>query len=260
MKHRPECDFTQTNCQPFFLDGEASAKHGVLLLHGFTGTIAHMRPLAEALQKNGFTVMGINLPGHCTSMDDMAKHTWEDWLNAAKDAMMELKSRCEYVSVAGLSMGGCLSLLIGESMQPTAIATISAPMGTRAPLWAAALASPFIKTVWWHARQEENVLDSKYDIGYPGFRSTCARQLSRLIRLSRRDLYAIQCPILVIQSHADDTITADSARVILSGVSSERKGMLWLDGVPHVCTISREMETIAQAMTEHFRWAEMHQT
>lgn len=261
MAQRPERNFSDAVCQPFLLEGERrnGKRHGVLLIHGFTGTAAHMRLIADGLHARGFTVMGINLPGHATDLDDMASCTWEDWLNAAKDAFLHLKERCDFVSVAGLSMGGCLALIIGEQMQPAAIAPISAPMGTRAPLWLATLASPVMKTIWWRSREgDSSPVDDRYDYGYPGFRSSCARHLSRLIRIARRDLHAVTCPILVVQSHADATITADSADVILQGASSGRKGVLWLEDVPHVCTISNEAENIAVALAEHFRWAEDH--
>ena len=259
MPHCPERSFADSACQPFFMQGVArnGKTHGVLLLHGFTGTIAHMRPLAEALHAQGFTVMGVNLPGHATDMDDMTRFTWEDWLNAAKEAFLQLKEKCDYVSVAGLSMGGCLALIIGEQMQPTAILPISAPMGTRMPLWLATITSPVLKTIWWRTRDEKMTpVDPAYDYGYPGFRNGCARHLNRLIKLARRDLHAIACPVLVVQSHADTTITANSAQIILQGVSSPRKGVLWLDDVPHVCTISCEVENIAAKAAEHFRWAE----
>ena len=100
---RKERDFSDAACQPFLLEG---GDHGVLLLHGFTGSAAHMRPLGEAMNRHGFTVMGVNLPGHAVSMDDMARTGWQDWLDAAKDAFLQLQSRCRYASVAGLSMGG----------------------------------------------------------------------------------------------------------------------------------------------------------
>ena len=48
MKQRPERDFSDAVCQPFHLKGD---DHGVLLLHGFTGSAAHMRPLGELLHQ-----------------------------------------------------------------------------------------------------------------------------------------------------------------------------------------------------------------
>ena len=257
--HRQQRAFTDAACQPFRLEGADpnGRTHGALLLHGFTGSAAHMRPVAEALHARGFTVVGINLPGHATDMDDMARSTWDDWLTAAKEAFLQLKAECRYASVAGLSMGGCLTLILAEQMQPTSVAAISTPMGTKAPLWATGLAAPFMKTVWWRPRADvPGLMDDRYDYGYPGFRTSCGRHLGRLIKLARRDLHAVQCPLLVVQSHADTTITANSAEIILNGASSAVKRLLWLEDVPHACTISREAENIAAAMADHFRRAE----
>ncbi|MBQ2954788.1 MAG: alpha/beta fold hydrolase [Clostridia bacterium] len=252
---RPERDFSDAVCQPFMLQG---GDHGVLLLHGFTGSVAHMRPLGELLHQQGFTVMGINLPGHAVSMEAMGKTGWQDWLDAAKEAFCKLQECCRYVSVAGLSMGGCLALCIAEQMHPTAIAAISAPMAARNPMLPyAKLVSPFVPRVMWRARGESaGLLDDRYDIGYPGFPTKCAGDLHHLIQLARRDLHAVQCPLLVVQSRQDGTITADSADVILNGVGSDCAGMLWLEHVPHVCTISREVGRIASACAQTFRKAE----
>lgn len=251
MPDRTEKSFTDDACRPFLLEGSAAAEgaKGVLLLHGFTGTIAHMRPLADRLHALGFTVLGFNLPGHATRLEDMAAVTWADWLEAAKDGVMRLRGQCSSVSVAGLSMGGCLALLLAEQMEVDAVAAISTPMGTRAPLWLAPLAAPFVPTVHWRSRAH---LDDRYDYGYAGFPTRSGAQLAHLIRMARRDLHAVTCPLLVVQSRGDRTITADSADVILRGAGSGSKSVLWLESVPHVCTLTEEAEHIADAVGEHF--------
>ena len=126
MKTRPEADFSSPLCQPYEV---RQGEHGVLLMHGFAGSAAHMRPLAEGLVQQGFGVRTINLPGHATTLEDMRRGSWQDWLNAAKEAFREMKEQYRFVSVTGLSMGGCLTLMIAEQSDPTAIAPISAPMG-----------------------------------------------------------------------------------------------------------------------------------
>lgn len=126
MKTRPEVDFSSPLCQPYEV---RQGEHGVLLMHGFAGSAAHMRPLAEGLVQQGFGVRTINLPGHATTLEDMRRCSWQDWLNAAKEAFREMKEQYRFVSVTGLSMGGCLTLMIAEQSDPTAIAPISAPMG-----------------------------------------------------------------------------------------------------------------------------------
>lgn len=254
MKHRPERNFSDPVCQPFLLEG---GDHGVLLLHGFTGSAAHMRPLGELLHRQGFTVMGVNLPGHAVSMEEMGKTGWQEWLDAAKDAFCRLQARCRHTSVAGLSMGGCLALLIAQQQHPTAVATISAPMAVRNPLLPfAGVAAPFVRRILWRTREGSAPLDDRYDYGYPGFPTCCGADLHRLIGMARRDLHAVQCPVLIVQSRQDETISADSAEVIAAGVGSEKVGTLWLEGVPHVCTISEALPQIASAIGDTFRMAE----
>ena len=111
MKTRPEVDFSSPLCQPYEV---RQGEHGVLLMHGFAGSAAHMRPLAEGLVQQGFGVRTINLPGHATTLEDMRRCSWQDWLNAAKEAFREMKEQYRFVSVTGLSMGGCLTLMIAE--------------------------------------------------------------------------------------------------------------------------------------------------
>ena len=100
--------FQKEVCQPFFHQG---SEDGILLMHGFTGSAAHMRKIADALAQKGYTVSTINLPGHATTEADMAKSTWQEWLQAAKQATLDLKAQCKRVTVCGLSMGGVLALL-----------------------------------------------------------------------------------------------------------------------------------------------------
>jgi carboxylesterase len=92
--------------EPFSASG---GPHGVLVVHGFTGTPQSMRPLAVAFAAGGFAVELPLLPGHGTSVDDMATTTFADWSGAVAEAYDHLAGRCERVVVAGLSMGATLA-------------------------------------------------------------------------------------------------------------------------------------------------------
>ena len=72
--------------------------------------------------------------------------------------------------------------------------------------------------------------------------------MNRLIRLARQNLFNITCPILCVQSDADETIWEGSADCILEGVGSEIRQKLWLHGMPHVCTLSKELPAIVDAV------------
>ena len=97
------------DAEPFSFDGDDNA---VLVLHGFTGCPQSLRYFGESLHDRfGFTVSGPRLPGHGTSPDDMETTGYLDWLGAAETALQELAGRKSKVFVAGLSMGGVLTLI-----------------------------------------------------------------------------------------------------------------------------------------------------
>nr|HML45876.1 alpha/beta fold hydrolase [Clostridia bacterium] len=104
-------DFSSPNCQPFLLEGGSNA---VLLIHGFTGSPGHMRPLGDALHRAGYTVQGMLLPGHGTTLSEMVQCNWRKWLDAATDALRALRERYRTVTLGGLSMGGLISLRVAE--------------------------------------------------------------------------------------------------------------------------------------------------
>ncbi len=249
MKPMDASYFDRDCCKPFFNEG---GPDGLLLLHGFTGSVAHMRKLGDAMTERGYTVMGINLPGHATTESDMARTGWQDWLQASKQAVLTLRERCERLTVCGLSMGGVLALLLAEQMKIDACAPISAPMATQNKLmpFAKLIAPVYPRVSWSGGGDSRSVLDAAYDCGYSGFPTRKAADLNYLIHLARRNLFSVACPVLAVQSADDETIWAGSADCILEGVSSELKRKLWLHGVPHVCTISPELPAIVDALDD----------
>ena len=69
--------------EPFSHQG---GPQGVLVLHGFTGNPQSMRPLAEALAQEGYTVELPLWPGHGTAIEDMIPTRWSDYAGQAEPA------------------------------------------------------------------------------------------------------------------------------------------------------------------------------
>jgi carboxylesterase len=247
VKSNEENPFDADCCQPFFFPG---GPKGILLLHGFTGSVSHMRPLADLLAGMGYTVQGINLPGHATTEAGMARSGWKQWLDASRSALIELRKHCPVVTVAGLSMGGVISLLLAEEGLPDACVTLSAPMATQNKwIGLSRIVAPIKPRISWAPPEERKTLPyAAYDFGYSGFPTAKAADLNRLIHMARKNLSHITCPVLAVQSRKDGTISPDSAEVILQGVSSVMKQKLMLADAPHVCTLSSELPDISNAM------------
>ncbi|MBR5232039.1 MAG: alpha/beta fold hydrolase [Clostridia bacterium] len=242
--------------KPFFLEG---GSHAVLMTHGFTGSPSHMRPIAEKLHSAGFTVQGLLLPGHGTKKEDMLKSTWEDWLAAELNAVHELKQKYDHVSVCGLSMGGVLTLIAAQQTDVTACVPIAAPVKIANPLIGLAKYARFVMPeINWKSRDEQSrsMLMPEYDHGYSGYPTKRANDLHILMKKAYKNLYAITCPTLIVQSYGDRTVKSVSAEMIYNGISAQTKEILWLRDVPHVCTITREYPHIAERMIRHLRAAE----
>ncbi|HZI44955.1 MAG TPA: alpha/beta fold hydrolase [Ilumatobacter sp.] len=88
----------------------AGSSMGVLVVHGFTGTPASVRSIAEAMAAAGYDVELPRLPGHGTSVEDMLTTAWDAWSGEVSGAVERLSSRVSHVVAVGQSMGGTLVL------------------------------------------------------------------------------------------------------------------------------------------------------
>lgn len=116
------------------LSHAAGGARGALVLHGFTGNPGSMRGLAEAFVNAGYDVEMPRLPGHGTTVDDMLTTGWADWSGEVDMAYKSLADRCPGVVVAGLSMGGSLTLwLAGQHSEIAGIICINPATQPQAP-------------------------------------------------------------------------------------------------------------------------------
>jgi alpha-beta hydrolase superfamily lysophospholipase len=86
---------------------------GVLLVHGLSDAPYSLRALAERLQGEGYTVVGLRVPGHGTCPRALAEASWEDWTAAMKIAVRGVRALIPAdapLVLAGYSNGGALSV------------------------------------------------------------------------------------------------------------------------------------------------------
>jgi carboxylesterase len=205
MSHDPEHVAVMPGAEPYSAPG---GPNGALVVHGFTGSPQSMRGLAEAFAAAGFTVELPRLPGHGTSVDDMATFTFADWADAVEHAYEELAGRCDLVVVAGLSMGAALVTWL--TIRHPEIAGLVVINGTLAPL------DPNIREGLDQmvAQGVARIPGPGNDIADPSqtelaYAETPTAQLLSLldaIDALQDDLPRIHCPALVISSDQDHVV------------------------------------------------------
>ncbi|MFN8373983.1 MAG: alpha/beta fold hydrolase [Anaerolineae bacterium] len=97
----------------FFLNGGQPA---ALLVHGFPGTPAEMRPLASALHRVDWTTHGLLLPGFGAEIATLSQRKRQQWSAAVLAALRELQHKHHPVVLIGNSMGSALSLTLAAEL------------------------------------------------------------------------------------------------------------------------------------------------
>lgn len=254
--------FTETpvvrpSAEPIFLDGgRRGDTRGVLLFHGWTGYPGEMKFLAERLHEGGFTVSVPRLPGHGTCGNDFAESGARDWCRRAVDSYAELKGRCASVYVAGLSMGGLLTLYLSSFFSPERIA-LAAPAVTNTNTFIklTPLVSLFVKKTWKRKFQEDTEdEDRKYFAReYWSWNWIAqAAEVRKMQRFIRPILPRVTAPCLTIVSKKDPTVPLKAGEIVHNEISSKTKKKIVLEKSPHVLVNGPERELAAESILRWF--------
>lgn len=218
---------------------------GALVLHGITGTPASVRRWAAALAGAGLAVEAPLLPGHGTTVDDLAAVGWPEWSAAADQAYLDLAGRCEKVLVAGLSMGGTLACwLATRHTEAAGLVCVNPMVEPPAPSFLELL-DDFL------ANGATMVPPIGADIAQPGGREPAYAQLpvaalrslmGALVDLEG-ELPAITCPLLLFTSTTDHVVPPGSSDRLAARVSGPVEHVT-LEHSYHVATLDYDAPLI----------------
>lgn len=237
--------------EEFFLAGNNSK--GVLLIHGYTGTPAEMRLLGEHLQQEGYTVLGVRLPGHGTVPQELNETNWQDWYSEAERGFYRLQQCCREVMVAGLSMGGLLAMVVAAKLLVTKAVFMAAPIYVqdwRAPLL------PFLKYFIHYLRKKKRnyFTAEKYNLAYNVMPVKPLSSLFALTELCKQKLLPqITIPCLIMQSTVEHTVKPSSAAYIYEHLGSQCKELVWYRSSGHILTLDIEREEVFKKISKFFR-------
>lgn len=218
---------------------------GVLMVHGFTGSPASMRPVGEWLAARGLRVEGVRLPGHGTTVEDLRRRRWTEWVEEARRGLDALRARCRTVVAFGQSMGGAVVLrLVADRPHDVEGIALANPYVFDPRLLATPLGRVFLRDVRGIAN----------DIARPGADENAddrmpvpaIAQVARMLHRVRADLPSIRTPVVVFVSGADHVIPNGSARRVFERIGSERKELVPCPSSYHVVTLDHDAPLVRE--------------
>lgn len=227
---------------------------GALVIHGFTGCPQSMRGLAEAFASAGFTVELPRLPGHGTTVEDMATTAWADWSGAVESAYRDLAGRCERVVAAGLSMGGTLAAWLGAHHPELAgLVLINGAVGMVDDELRKGLEDMLSKGMELMPGVAGDIADpDAQELGYDQVPVRSLLSLGEaMIDLEGR-LADIRCPVLILNSPEDHVVPPGASEKLATSVSGPVERVT-LERSYHVATLDYDKDLIERSAVDFAR-------
>lgn len=201
-----------------------TGERGCLLLHGFTGSPAEMRPLGDHLAGRGWKVSGPVLPGHGTVVTDLASTGWPDWFATALEAWEELGRETRVRVVAGLSVGALLALHLAATRPDEVAALVALAPALRLKRQRTANHARWIARIPALPRRFAFIPKRFPSRETPAYDQVPVRALASLVDLQdvvRKELPLVTAPCLILAGAHDETIHPQSPAEVEAGVASE---------------------------------------
>ncbi|WP_125766936.1 alpha/beta hydrolase [Lapidilactobacillus wuchangensis] len=236
--------------QPLFLAGSRNV--AVLLLHAYTGSSTDMRLLAQALNRQGYSVLVPQFRGHATAdplnilMMGSPAAWWQDTLKAIADLQHRGYQR---IACFGLSLGGIFAAK-AVLTQASVIAggTISAPIFTddfsRIPKQFIHYAQKIDQLVGRDTYQQQRELQL--------IQQLLPQQLADVQSLTRQlqpKMALIQKPFLVAQGGCDELIDPQAGRRLAKQIPAQWLTFCWYPEAGHVLTVNQAHQQLGQDIT-----------
>ena len=204
-----------------------------------------MRPWGEYLAARGHAVRVPRLPGHGTTWKDMNATSWDDWHGELDSALTDLRSTCDRVVVAGLSMGGAQALRLAQ-LRPD---DVSAVIVVNPAIASDRFDVKLVPALKWLLPSMPGIGNDikkpgSDEIGYDRTPLKALDSMMQAWKLIRADLPKITAPLLYLRSTEDHVVDEASTSLILDGVSSPMREKVMLENSFHVATIDNDAPLI----------------
>lgn len=206
------------NAEPFHLAGNQVA---VLMIHGFSGSPVSIRPWAEGLHAEGYTVYVPRLPGHGTNWSEMNETSWKDWYREIEKTFETIRNNHQRIFIAGFSMGGALALHLaaqkGKAIE--GLMLVNPSIGDdRLIMSLVPIIKYFIPSIVGRGTDVAAPNPPRHSYGRTPLKAL--HSLQKLWRKVRGELSQIDIPLMVGYSIQDHVVDPKFSEIVIDNVSS----------------------------------------
>ena len=228
----------------------AGGSRAVLMLHGFGDTPQTLHYLAAHLHARGFTVDAPLLPGHGRTLAAFSASGGEQWLGAAREALVALRRTHSDVAVLGLSMGGALAAILAtESPAPAALVLLAPylgmPSGVRRVAgahWLVGLAMTYVSG--GGSESIRDPVEKAQNLAYGTCTPALLHELRTVVDRAARALPDVRVPTLLVQSSEDNRISQAVAEDAFARLGARETRLVWTSGQGHIITVDLGRERV----------------
>nr|WP_306173546.1 alpha/beta fold hydrolase [Limnobacter humi] len=241
------------------------------MVHGLGANQLELSKLAQALHREGFSVVVPCIPGYTMNTGEADYVAWQHTL---EQRLRQLKARFNTVSLVGLSMGATLSLQVAARVKVDALVLLSIclaydgwsmPWYSGLMRWARYI--PFArrfkllekepygvkntdlraiikKSMQTHHVSESGVEALEFRLILNGF---------ELIRATRRLLHTVESPTLFIHAVDDEVAHIRTPEWAFKHIAAATKEFIYLGDCYHMITVDNEREQVKHAVSRFLK-------
>ncbi len=225
------------------------------MVHGLTASPAEMRPLAEFLSQQDnfdFDIIGIRLPGHGTSVEDLRKKSWKEWVASVENAYNTLKSQYDSIVLCGLSLGALLTAYVA-AMHPEkvcALVLLAPPYKLKTKALALTGILRFFKPYFPKSTDVEEYYRQHNLWSYTKYPTNALYQLHLTIKALKKKIKEIQTPTMIALGKKDDLVALETITLLKKELTTTSE-VLILNHSGHILTVEPDKD-ILFAKTREF--------
>ncbi|NOQ15202.1 MAG: alpha/beta fold hydrolase, partial [Methyloprofundus sp.] len=226
---------------PFFIQPKNANGLGVLLIHGLLASPAELRDYGHYLAEQGFTVLGVRIPGHGTSPRALRELSYQQWFRSVQRGLNILKVHCSKSFVIGFSTGAALALKLAAENPDDIIGVtaVSVPVKfVNASFMLVPLLHGTNTFVKWVSSFEgvkpfiENIPEHP-DINYRNTPVRALYELRLLVQEIEAVLPEIKTPSLLLYADQDPVVAIQSAEIVFDKLGAAQKKLHIINAKQH---------------------------